>query len=621
MLGDDLEWAASNIPFLDFDDAADEGKGASLSLAWYFRWRVFKRHVRTIRAHGTAADAGVQCCSGSTAECTLLSAAPWCSGSASETDCHQRRTEARPCVWSEESSRCTKGFQYGAAEHPSCPSPRPHAAAAAAATATAAAAAAAAPLSWVVTEFEPDVPWAGAHNTIACSAGHHLMEGRWLRSTTYLDSYSRFWFSAEGAPRKYTFWAASAMHARYLVTGDAELLVSLYPSLSANYRAWVAEHLSLDHECFWQYADRDGQENSVGGDGCRPLLNAAMVGEATALASIATLAGDHGASLAFESEATRWQRSLLSLWSPSLGFFVTRAIGRPATAPRQPWAEKQQVSARALNGQRCPVAWPRGDLVTSRELQGLTSPWYFGAIPRRNASAYAGAWARLFDGVGGFAGPWGPRTAERSDSCYNYTTSHECNWNGPSWPFETSKAITAALNVLHDYPNLYPLPRRRTPLDPEGLWSLLMQFARAHTHSHALNASAWLLPGLGASWIGEALHPDTGSWLARERMYAAGSPSRNRGHRYLHSTFCDLVIGVLGVRPSPGRLVVHPLIPAARLGVRYFALDGLRIHSHDVTVAYDADGSRYGLGSGLFVLVDGHVVASGSLGERLVVSL
>ena len=110
--------------------------------------------------------------------------------------------------------------------------------------------------------------------------------------------------------------------------------------------------------------------------------------------------------------------------------------------------------------------------------------------------------------------------------------------------------------------------------------------------------------------------------LPRAIMYAARNPHRNRGHRYLHSTFCDLVIGVLGVRPQPDRtLHVRPLVPAARIGLRHFAVDGLRILGRDVGVAYDASGSRYGLGPGLHVLVDGDVVATGRLGERLVVPL
>lgn len=463
------------------------------------------------------------------------------------------------------------------------------------------------------------------------------MEGRWLRNASYLDSYSRFWLQPhigkrDDAPaRKYTFWAASAMHARFLVTGDAQLIRSLYRPLAANYDAWVATHFSREHGCFWQYADRDGQEHSIGGDGCRPLLNAVMYGEAAALAAIAGVAGDFEGTSRYQSDAAQWRSALLALWSSDLDFFVTRAVPRPESVPRRRWTEQQQQAARRLNRGRCPPQWPIGDLVTSRELQGLSTPWYFGAVPPADASRYAASWSRLFDRSGGFGAEWGPRTAERSDACYNYTARHECLWNAPTWPFETSKAISGALTFLRDYPPA----AHASPgaIDGLGLWTLLAQYARLHTHASAVNSTAWLLAGLGRAWIGEAYHADEGYDLPRAHMYEAGSPHRNRGHRYLHSTFCDLVIGLLGVHPSihdaakppdgtggGGSIVVQPLLPK-ELGARYFAIDGLRLRGRDVSVAFDANGLRYGLGPGVHVLVDGILAKSGVLGERLVVDL
>ena len=47
------------------------------------------------------------------------------------------------------------------------------------------------PSGWVVTEFLPNVPWAGKYNTISCPLGHHLREGRWLRDRSILDDYTR----------------------------------------------------------------------------------------------------------------------------------------------------------------------------------------------------------------------------------------------------------------------------------------------------------------------------------------------------------------------------------------------------------------------------------------------
>ena len=235
---------------------------------------------------------------------------------------------------------------------------------------------------------------------------------------------------------------------------------------------------------------------------------------------------------------------------------------------------------------------------------------YFGVPPPQQAAAYLGAWRRLF-ATDGFAARWGPRTAERAHPCYGYEAAHECTWNGPSWPFETSKTIAAAINVLREYG---ASARRTGALEPSELWGLLIQYARAHTHSHAVNASGWQLPGAGSAWIGEALDPDEGNWIVRQRLYDKGDPSRNRGARYLHSTFCDLVLRALGLWPlANGSLLVQPLLPARSL-VRFFAIDGVRVRGRDVTVAYDRSGTKYGLGPGLHVLLEGIVEATGQLG-------
>ena len=481
LLGDDFDWAATSIPFLDLDTSVP-GADALLR-AYYFRWRVFSRHLRSTAGasadpHSSTQGGDLQCCSADASACSLVSAATgWCAGAKTEGECHGRRTESKPCVWSRASGRCAKGFPYGTSSSPSCPEPLAPSAAAAVITV---------PPPWVVTEFEADVPWAGAYNTISCAAGHHLMEGRWLRNRSYLDSYARFWLtSPAGASnaRKYTFWVASAVYERSLVTGDASLLLELYPALQANYRAWVGSQLSHTHRCLWQYADRDGQENSIGGDGCRPLLQSVMYGEAMALAAIAELAGDASGAHRFRDEARRWQRALLSLWAPARAFFMTRAVARPASAPRHDWAEQQRRSSRALNQGRCPPEWREGELVSSRELQGLSSPWYFGAVPAEEAAQYAASWAPLFDPTSGFAAPWGPRTAERSDPCYNYSTAHESDWQAPSWPFETSKVITGALRFLHEYPPT--AHRTRGAIDARQLWALLTQYAGATLHAHS----------------------------------------------------------------------------------------------------------------------------------------
>ena len=52
----------------------------------------------------------------------------------------------------------------------------------------------------------------------------------------------------------------------------------------------------------------------------------------------------------------------------------------------------------------CPPdrGWPQGKRVPVRELMGLTSPWYFSAVPRgsKRVAAYAEAFSQLEDPTG-----------------------------------------------------------------------------------------------------------------------------------------------------------------------------------------------------------------------------
>ena len=49
------------------------------------------------------------------------------------------------------------------------------------------------PEGFVITEFLPDVPWAGKYNAICCPAAHHFNEGRWLKDPLFLKDYAAFW--------------------------------------------------------------------------------------------------------------------------------------------------------------------------------------------------------------------------------------------------------------------------------------------------------------------------------------------------------------------------------------------------------------------------------------------
>jgi len=179
------------------------------------------------------------------------------------------------------------------------------------------------PDGWVVTEFLPKVSWSAKHNTISCPAGHHFYEGRWLHERKFLDDYAVFWFRRGGSPRRYSFWAADAIYAYFLVKHDKALVVELLDDLVRNYEAWELSRLMSDG-MFWQIDDRDGMEVSVGKSGKRATINSYMYGDAVAIAKIARMADRPKLAERFESKAARLRELVQNvLWDEEAKFFKT----------------------------------------------------------------------------------------------------------------------------------------------------------------------------------------------------------------------------------------------------------------------------------------------------------
>jgi hypothetical protein len=85
----------------------------------------------------------------------------------------------------------------------------------------------------------------------------------------------------------------------------------------------------------------------------------------------------------------------------------------------------------------------------------------------------------------------------------------------------------------------------------------------------------------------------------------------DRSHHYNHSTYVDLILsGLIGIRPRADEILeINPLLPVETTPgtppIRYFAVQGILYHGHEVTAIFDADGTRYGKGRGFSVFVDG----------------
>ena len=101
-----------------------------------------------------------------------------------------------------------------------------------------------------------------------------------------------------------------------------------------------------------------------------------------------------------------------------------------------------------------------------------------------------------------------------------------------------------------------------------------------------------------------------------------------QGYKYNHAHYIDLVIGaVAGVQPraagpQPPSVAVQPLQPSDD-ALAWWALDGAIVAGRAVAVVWDGEGSHYGLGAGLFILLDGVVAAHATTtqGPALVVPL
>ena len=472
---------------------------------------------------------------------------------------------------------------------------------------------------FVVTEFTPTVPWAGRANTIDCAAGHHVREGRWLRDNAsatsagaVVDSYSLWWLSGLGGVRaNYYNWLATSLLDRLEVAGDARFLARIaqyIAPLQQYVLAFMAgtlplnnncQHWSPELDCIVSFPNCQGQEHNLAGGGCQPLVHAMMTSEAAAVSRLCALLGNATCAAQFAVQEAAFRNRTLRLWNPALAFFDT------------------SNSTLAPKGQ---------SFAGVRTLASLTSPWYFNAVPESNASFFAASWDAAFDAEG-LGGEFGLRTAEKRSPAYSCWPKNCCYWGGPVWPFESSKAITAAINVLQNAAVASQVPAvTRTRLFDLlsdytqmhlGSWTITNFTTGARANYTLLNESGYFLPGLGSSWIAEAGCADDATWT--------DNPSG--GYLYQHSTFVDLVLtGVAGLVPRASgaapSLTVAPLQPSDA-ALEWWAVDGALVGGRAVCVLWDYDGSRYSRGAGLSVFVDGALAAHAvtTQGPPLVVSL
>jgi hypothetical protein len=440
-----------------------------------------------------------------------------------------------------------------------------------------------------VLEFLPDVPWAREPYTdLNDSSSFHLLEGRWLRSPVTIDNLIDHLYAGAGNDRHFSESIAAAAVATTLVTGDPSPALKHLDAMQYIFNAWD-DHFDRARNLYWIEPLLDATEYTISsidasgagftdhpstdqnrngftqGYAFRPSINSYQFANALAIAYLLKLSGKPNLAADYTNRAEAIRKAVLDqLWNPSLQHFTDRY-------------------------QRSTPTVEKGAFIRGRELVGYT-PWFY-ELPPKQATTYETAWQHLLNNTE-LAGPQGLRTVEPSYpkylEQYRYDPStgfRECQWNGPSWPFQTSQALTAMANLLDDY--------HASNIHSADYLALLRQY----THQH------FLAPG----------HPD----LQEDYSPDIGGPivGLPRSHHYNHSTYNDLVIsGLIGVRPRADEILeLDPLIPTQYAPntrpIHFFALTNLRYHGHDIDIFYDQDGSRYHLGPGLSIFVDGKPIS------------
>ncbi len=426
---------------------------------------------------------------------------------------------------------------------------------------------------YLITEWLPK-PQFPNYGALPDAAPFHLGEARWLRNPQIAEDYARYWISPGARPRLYSFALAASVRDVTLATGDTDLGASMLPGLISNYKAWVATQFDPSVGLFWSIDTRDAMEKSISGDGYRPTLNSYMVGDARAIADFARDTGDAAEANEYAARADILRDTIeTKLWNPRDQFYEVLSPAADSGIRKQ---KKFKDNGTVLK------------LAGVRELIGYI-PWeYYQPTPSHDV-----AWTQLFNPQG-FAGKYGPTTAERRSPRFNFPSSDQCTWNGPSWPYATTQTLLALADLLNGAPQTY--------IGKQQYYRLFSNYVRSQ---HRI-----LADGKRIDWIDENLNADTDEWIARAKLIAKHSRQVGRGNYYNHSGFADpLITGLIGLRPRAGnKLVLHPLLPPGEWS--YFAVDGLPYHGHLLTIVYDASGKHYHRGRGLTVYVDGKKLAN-----------
>lgn len=417
----------------------------------------------------------------------------------------------------------------------------------------------------LITEFLPEVPWAGKHNTIVAGVGHHISEFKWLKcGKKILSDYISFWLEKKGKTDAYSTWLLHSIYEFCEFTNDFSLATDNLHNMISYYEEFSEEH-KTESGLFWSIDGYDAMECSISGmtekfeilKGIRPTLNSYMAANALAISKIAKKAENKSTEDKYYAEYIRIKNLLNScLWD---GTFYKAVHSK--NIEKDKYISAKEIANHAMN---------------VKELIGYI-PWCFNLPP----GEFSGAFLELKD-ENGFHSPYGLTTAEKRHPRYLYEYPHECLWNGYIWPFATSMVLNAIINLLEGYNQQF--------IKKEDFYDILITYAKSHYLTDA--------KGKTVCWIDEVKHPDTNRWSSRDILLKDSTNKIfERGKDYNHSSFCDIVLrGLLGIKVTGGKVTVTPNIPD---DWNYFKVDNLWICNKKYTIVFDRYGNYFNEGKGL----------------------
>ena len=438
---------------------------------------------------------------------------------------------------------------------------------------------------YIITEFLNPMGWdRKPYNSLNDATGFHIDEGRWVKDTKYVSSYINYMYQHGGNDRHFSEAIADAAYSYYLVNNDKEFIGSQLLSMVNIYNTWM-DHFDQSKGLYYieplldatEYTISSidatgGKDGFTGGDAFRPTINSYMYADALAIKNIALLKNDTVTARMFADYAiTIKNRLQKSLWNDTLKHFTDR----------------YKVNNSFV------TYW---DFIRGRELAGYV-PWTYN-LPDDNAS-YSAAWQHLLLPGERLSGKYGLRTTEPSYEYYmkqyrydKATGLRECQWNGPSWPFQTTQVLLGMANLINNY--------HEHPVTINDYYRVLKQYTMQH-----------FMPG-GEMNLIEDYDSDNGGQIVNLPQ---------RSEHYNHSEYNDLIItGLCGLRPAAGdSLVINPLISPD--SISYFCLQDISYHGHNITIIYDQTGKKYNQGAGLSVDMDGRRILSHSALKKSIIKL